>query len=125
MWGCTITLTNSIHIDDQHENVFLIDLDGVLADYSEGWKGYDHVGKLLPHAKEFVTKLYKDGNKIIIFSVRAGTQQGVDAITKFLTKYKIPYHSISNVKVPGIIIDDNCYRFEGWNNVFMKKITSK
>lgn len=102
---------------------YLIDFDGTISTYKK-WNGYAVTGEPIPFAKECITKLFKDGHEIIIFSVRAGTKEGKDAIIKFMDINNIPYHCITNIKCRGVIIDDNCYRFEGWDNIFLREITS-
>jgi hypothetical protein len=46
-----------------------VDLDGVLADYSEGWQGTDHIGDPIPGAVEFTRKLAATC-KIVVFTTR-------------------------------------------------------
>ena len=50
-----------------------VDLDGVLADYSMGWKGVDHIGDPLPGAVEFLKKLGKKYS-VVIFTTRCNPE---------------------------------------------------
>lgn len=46
-----------------------VDLDGVLADFSKGWQGINHIGDPIPGAVEFVKKLNELG-RVVIFTCR-------------------------------------------------------
>jgi hypothetical protein len=47
----------------------LVDLDGVLADYSRGWQGIDHIGDPIPGAVEFVRRL-SEFARVVIYTTR-------------------------------------------------------
>jgi hypothetical protein len=46
-----------------------VDLDGVLADFSEGWKGVEHFGAPIPGAVEFTRQLSEIAD-VVIFTCR-------------------------------------------------------
>lgn len=48
----------------------LVDLDGTLADYSEGYKGDDYIGPPLPQARELLLKLRCLGYAVVIYTSR-------------------------------------------------------
>lgn len=50
-----------------------IDLDGVLADYSEGWKGVDHIGEPIPGAQEFVKRV-REIAEVVIYTTRCNEE---------------------------------------------------
>lgn len=47
----------------------LVDLDGVLADYSKGWQGIDHIGDPIPGAVEFTRQLAEFA-RVVIYTTR-------------------------------------------------------
>lgn len=55
---------------ETHKPTICIDIDGVIADYSKGWQGENHIGDPLPGAKKFLQRLREAGWKIIIFTTR-------------------------------------------------------
>lgn len=75
-----------------------VDLDGVLADYSKGWQGVDHIGDPIPGAVEFVKKLNELG-RVVIFTSRCSsvhkdcTHAGVQ-VACWLQKHGFEYDEI-------------------------------
>ena len=47
-----------------------VDLDGVLADYRDGWKGIEHIGDPILGAREFLEWIRDQGYRIVIFTTR-------------------------------------------------------
>lgn len=47
----------------------LVDLDGVLADYSQGWKGLENIGDPLPGAVEFLREL-REFARVVVYTTR-------------------------------------------------------
>jgi phosphoglycolate phosphatase-like HAD superfamily hydrolase len=47
----------------------LVDLDGVLADYTSGWRGIDHIGDPIPGAVEF-TRHLAEFARVVIYTTR-------------------------------------------------------
>lgn len=78
-----------------------VDLDGVLADYSQGWQGLDHIGDPLPGAVEF-TKRLSEMADVVIFTVRCNLHMHggksisalVAPVRAWLDKYGFSYSSI-------------------------------
>lgn len=56
---------------ETHRPVVAIDVDGVIADYSKGWQGEEHIGDPLPGAREFLQKLQDHGWKILFIPPEA------------------------------------------------------
>jgi len=52
-----------------------VDVDGVLASWEDGWHGVDHFGKVVPGARELLSRLRKKYN-VVIYSCR--TNQKLD-----------------------------------------------
>jgi len=72
--------------------VVVVDFDGVIADYSEGFKGVDVFGDPIEGAKEALCELYEMGWYIIIFTTRFSSEK----LFKWLWNNKIPFHSINS-----------------------------
>lgn len=91
-----------------------VDLDGVLADYSQGWQGIDHIGDPLPGAVEFVKKLNKLG-RVVIFTCRCNPAVNKDVIMAeahvavWLVKHDFEYDEICTERgkpIASAYIDD-------------------
>jgi hypothetical protein len=50
-----------------------VDLDGVLADYSQGWQGVENIGDPIPGAVEF-TRSLSTGADVVIHTVRCNPE---------------------------------------------------
>jgi hypothetical protein len=90
-----------------------IDFDNTIAGYSKGWQGPGNiVEEPIADAKWALDLLSKHFN-IVIFSCRAATEVGKKAIAEYMDKYKLPFVEITDKKPEGILVDDNCVRFDG------------
>lgn len=78
-----------------------VDLDGVLADYSQGWQGVDHIGEPIPGAREFLQALSAMAD-VVIFTTRCNPEvnkpESVNLlkrrIEEWLHKHGMPYDDI-------------------------------
>jgi hypothetical protein len=80
-----------------------LDLDGVLADYSKGWKGLDQIGDPIPGAQLF-TKQLAEFADVVIFTTRCcedmSGRNGYKApllkkfVTEWLDKHGFTYHDV-------------------------------
>jgi hypothetical protein len=52
-----------------------VDLDGVLADYSQGWRGLDHIGDPIPGACQFLIQLSHVAD-VLIWTTRCSVDLG-------------------------------------------------
>lgn len=103
--------------------VISIDFDGTICTKQSYGNGLIHE-KPMPGAKEFLTKLKKEGYKIVVFTVRLNPKFGGDLkwkkwnIEYWFKKFKIPYDEITNNKPDAdIYIDDKCTRFTSWSEI--------
>ena len=69
--------------------ILAVDFDGTIAEDS-----FPAVGEIRKDAKKYLTRLYKDGHKIIINTCRTGRYEGM--AEDFLKEHDIPYHFINN-----------------------------
>jgi capsule biosynthesis phosphatase len=104
-----------------------IDLDGVISQLKKEGQTYDQL-EPVPGAIEKMKQLKAAGHYIIIQTARhmktcdgnvGRVQARIAAITlNWLEKHKIPYDEIYFGKPwAQIYIDDNCFRFENWDQI--------
>jgi len=91
------------------------DFDGVIHSYVSGWKcaavANDEPVKGI---KELIDKLIKIGYRIVIFSSRCQSGDGICCIIDYCMKYKIMFHEIAAFKPPCYLtIDDRALCFNG------------
>ena len=102
----------------------IVDFDGVLHWYRQGWLDGSIYDEPSPGAKEAMQELREIGYKIVIFSTRAfdRTVKGVKehsqfiAMTDWLHRYDIPYDSIwMDIGKPmgHAYLDDRAIQFRG------------
>ncbi len=107
-----------------------IDFDGVLHDYSEGFKGKDVFGDMVPDA-DVATKLLKDkGWTVIIYTTRPKTKK----LEAWLSEHKIAYDYINENPdqpedakggkiIADLYLDDRGMCFRGrWDEWMMREI---
>lgn len=102
-----------------------IDFDGVIHSYTSGWQGEENCpDPPVQGAREAILEYLKAGWEVVIFSTRAATSEGRDAIWSYLVAAEclgLP-HDLEEVstlkvtcdKIPAkVYIDDRAYRFCG------------
>ncbi len=96
-----------------------IDFDGVIHKYSSGWKGDDIIPDGMVESSDFSIRLLRRKYNVVIFSCRAKTQSGKDAIKKWLDEHNIQVDDITNIKPHAFIyIDDKGAKFNGnWEEI--------
>ena len=96
----------------------MVDFDGVIHRYSEGWKDgsiYDHP---VDGALESIGRLRAAGFEVVIFTTRASTAIGALQVYTWLEQHGLP--DVDNILVTdsklGAIayIDDRGIRFTNW-----------
>lgn len=110
----------------------VIDLDGTICTLKQKNETYEEV-QLKPGAAEFIKKLRKDGNYIIIQTARnmatcdsniGKVMKNVGKITlEWLEKNKVEYDEIFFGKPnANLYIDDRAFRFEDWQIMSIEQI---
>lgn len=75
------------------------------------------MGEPLPGVIQAMEELYDRGYGIIIFTVRAKTEQGIEVVEGWLDHYGIDYHQVTAVKPnAAIFIDDRAIRHLNWDD---------
>jgi FMN phosphatase YigB (HAD superfamily) len=101
-------------VAEQTKKTILFDFDGTIHSYTSGWRGAD----VIPDApiegiREELTKCQQDFH-VVIFSTRALTEKGRNAMEAWLTNWQIPYDMITDRKVPALVlVDDRAICFDG------------
>lgn len=110
-------------VNNKEKPTIAVDFDGVIHEYSQGWKDgsiYDIPKKGVKEALERLSKKYK----IVIFSTRnhdrtiKGEMQKnqIKEMSDWLDKHEIPFdaiHTNCGKPIAKLYIDDNAYRFQG------------
>lgn len=103
----------------------LIDFDGVIHSYHEGYKDGSIYGYLLEGAKETIDELSKT-HQIVIFTSRVSQSQNEESLNQikkdiedWLNKHEIYFDFITADKLAAVAyIDDNAIRFENnWSEI--------
>lgn len=98
-----------------------VDLDGTLA-YYENWKGANHIGEPIDEMMNIVKGWIADGERVKIFTARAGIPEQVPPIRKWLIKYGLDELEITNVKDFACITiyDDRCVQVRKNQGTFIE-----
>ncbi len=102
-----------------------IDFDGTIAEYDD-WKGAGVVGKPIPGAVEFVRKVHELGFNVAIFSTRAASEEGKNAIIQWIHENKLGdiISGVTHEKsgMFELIVDDRGITFAGDYRSVLKEI---
>ncbi len=97
----------------------LVDFDGVIHKYSEGWKDGSIYDEPIEGAIEAIEQLRADGWEIVIFTaVSPHGEKRNELIREWLAKYGLADLIVTNTKLPlTVLIDDNAIRFTNWQEM--------
>ena len=102
-----------------HRMRVCIDFDGVIHDYSEGYKDGSLYGKPIEGAIENIVKFHDAGHGVYILTARDKEQH--KTVETWIRKYLPDSHkdipiTVSNTKPPaGAYIDDKAVAFRNWD----------
>ena len=108
----------------------MIDFDGVISQYLNGWNNGILSDDIMPGTKEAIDELREMGYEIVIFTTRASkvhcvkpsAEVLVSALKVWLKKHNIYYDRITAEKLGATFyIDDKGIRFSNWKTA-MKQI---
>lgn len=102
--------------------VIAIDFDDTLMDRNNKLPGY-RMGQPTPGSIVSMQRLNNMGHTLIIFTARNVQHPNQKkAVADWLDYFKIPYHSITNVKLPEmeLFIDNRAMHFDSWPQVMMR-----
>lgn len=102
----------------------VFDFDGVIHSYTSGWKG---VGVIpdppVPGIKEAIDDIRAAGYEVVVVSTRCSSQEGAEAIGKYLSNHDICVDDVRKEKPPAIVyIDDRAICFDGNPATLLGKI---
>ncbi len=95
-----------------------LDFDGVVHSYQTGWHGETIISDPPIHrVDQAINRLRKDF-RVVVFSARCRSDEGVQAIKDWLTKHNIEVDDVCRDKPPAhIYVDDRAVRFTGdWDD---------
>ena len=102
---------------DHFENKIAFDFDGVINSYTSGYQGITNIpDPPVEGIIELMEALYEKGWTIYIFSSRALTKEGEEAIWNYMSKY-LDISIIEDVTpekiIADIYVDDRAVQFNG------------
>jgi hypothetical protein len=115
-------------ISDTGAKVVAVDFDGVINSYISGWKGPTETDAPVLSAAESLETLYNRGYKVIIFSTRANTQEGIDTVREYLRRHTKNNELADAIEVTDqkpiadMYIDDRAIPFNGDWEETLKRI---
>jgi hypothetical protein len=131
----TVDETEGIDPSFQDKKRIMIDFDGVIHSYDNGWQNGKIYGSVIKGTKEAINHLKESGYEIIIFTTRASeshnkdpkSEELVSELKSWLNKNNIYFDKITSEKLGAIAyIDDRAIRFENnWNDIIKKINTLK
>lgn len=95
-------------------DIICVDFDGVVNSYRSGFtRDQDIPDEPMPGAADAIMRLRRT-YKVVIFTTRARTVEGRNAVIAWLAKYGIEVDGITHYKIPAkIYLDDRGLKFEG------------
>lgn len=117
---------------ESDDKIIMIDFDGVIHKYSEGFKDGTIYDIPIKNVKGAIRAFRNKGFKVIIFTARLSEKyhdldsvnNQKEMIEEWLEKHGIEVDGMTTEKLPALIyIDDRGFRFSGdWNNEKVEKV---
>ena len=101
----------------KYQHWVAMDLDGTLA-YYDYWRGYKHIGKIIPKAKKLLLEEIENGIKnnyiVKIFSARACVPEHKQYVEQWLKDNGLPELEVTNIKDHGMrrLYDDRAIQIK-------------
>ena len=95
--------------------VICVDFDGVIHPYTKGWVGLKpDIEAPVKGMCEELEELKAQGFRIVVFTTRAQTAEGVKAVEEYLKMWRVPFNEITAQKIGAhCYIDDRSICFNG------------
>ena len=126
----TVDETEEMDPSFQDKKRIMIDFDGVIHSYNNGWQNGKLYGDVIEGAKEAIDYLKENGFEIVIFTTRASKNHNIKPtsdeliadVGDWLKTNNIYFDRITSEKLGAIAyIDDRAIRFENnWNDIIKK-----
>lgn len=98
------------------KKLLLVDFDGTLAKY-EPTQLFTDLGEPLPHARKAMILLSRTFH-LVCFTTRPS-----ELVESWLRRWGFPTMDVTNIKKPGVIIDDRAITFKGqWTDELLNQI---
>ena len=131
----SVVYPESVDVDNVNTKRIMIDFDGTIHMYSEGWKDGTIYDEPMYGTKQFIEQLKNDGFEVVVFTSRLSVSslgqevvnEQKEMIEKWLNDYDIEVDGITAEKLPAVAyVDDRAIMFDGqWSNELLKKIKSR
>lgn len=96
-----------------NKKTIAFDFDGVIHKYSKGWQDGSIYDEPVKGIKEVIDQL-REEYRVVVYSTRCETNEGIFQITTWLKKYNITVDNVCSTKPPAIIyVDDRAINFNG------------
>lgn len=97
--------------------VLAIDFDGVMHNPGERDPGFK-MGHPMPETKQAFDYFRLKGYRIIIHTVRAESEDGREAVRRWMKYFELPWDEITNIKPRAdYYIDNKAIKFKTWRQV--------
>lgn len=91
-----------------------LDFDGVIHAHSKGWQGEAVIPDPPVHKVDLAIKELRKDYRVVVFSARCRTDEGVEAIRAWLLKHNIEVDEVCRHKPPAhVYVDDRAVCFSG------------
>lgn len=96
-----------------------LDFDGVIHSYRSGWKGETIIPDPPIHKVDLAIKKLRKTYRVVVFSARCRSEEGVEAIRDWLARHNIEVDDVCMHKPPAFVyVDDRGIAFSGdWDEV--------
>lgn len=131
----TVVYPESVDVDNVNTKRVMIDFDGTIHKYSEGWKDGTVYDEPIPGAKQFIDQLKNNDFEVVVFTSRLSVSSlGQDVaneqkemIEDWLDEYDIVVDGVTAEKLPAVAyVDDRAVEFGGsWNSELLSRIKSR
>lgn len=131
----TVVYPESVDVDNVNTKRVMIDFDGTIHKYSEGWKDGTVYDEPIPGAKQFIDQLKNNDFEVVVFTSRLSVSSlGQDVaneqkemIEDWLDEYDIVVDGVTAEKLPAVAyVDDRAVEFDGvWNSELLSRIKKR
>ena len=105
----------------RYSKILCIDFDGVIHQYSDGWKGVDNIydPPVVGSIGWIIRMVIDERFEVAIYSARSKHEEGITAMKAWLRKWELPAATLDKISFPTqkppawITIDDRCFQFRG------------
>jgi hypothetical protein len=97
-----------------HRRTVCLDFDGVIHSYQSGWQGETVITDPPIHRVDRAIAQLRKIYRIVVYSARCRTPEGVQAIRDWLARHKIEVDDVCEHKPPAFVyVDDRAIQFTG------------